>query len=456
MGRSLILRLFFTIWVIYLFHFSPTPCNAPRFVYLTMSLVEQGSVRTDLYHDADLIPYRRHYYISTNPGMSFIAAPFYAIVYHLIYRWVPKTFFLSHETIHFLLAHFVSFASTSALCSALTALLLALFIHKRTQKLWRALLGASLYAFGSIAFFFSTRFNQNIAIAFCSFLMFILIFEPEILPVRKRNIQLIILGFIMGLAIFIDLSIMPFLLVISVPILKRMLSLKNLGRIILGALGPIFVLMVYLYLAFGNPFLPPQAYEKGGAYTLITLPRLKLLVDHLVTPKSGVFLYMPYTILSIWYIIKFWNKHRILGKEEKNIIVLIFLAYLLYASSLKSSIFSLFGPRYMLPVVPFLCLLFALYVGIKESAIAVFLASISFLINIGGAQIGVDTRNIIIHFATFIARGPWLPILNWVKENVTQITGYSPEVLTPYGLFLLMFVCLSVIWIPYFLRKKIA
>ena len=270
MRLSLILRLFFTFWVIYLFHFTPYFCNSSRFVYVTMSLSEQCSVRVNPYYDTDkdLIVYKGHHYISTNPGMSFMAMPFWATVYHLVYRWLPKTFFLSQETMHFLLAEFVSFASTSALYGALTAVLLALFIHKRTQKLWRALLGASLYAFGSIAFFFSTRFNQNIAIALCSFLMFVLIFEPEILPVRKRNIQLIILGFIMGLAIFIDLSIIPFLLVISVPILKRMLSLKDLGRIILGALGPIFALMVYLYLAFGSPFLPPQAYLRG-AYTIV-------------------------------------------------------------------------------------------------------------------------------------------------------------------------------------------
>ena len=443
MRTSLSLRLFFTIWVIFVFHFNPNFCTSSRFVYVAMALSEQCSIRTDGHYDDDSIIYKGHSYISTNPGLSFMAAPFWVTAYHLIYRWLPKTSFLSHDTVHFLLACFVSFVSTSALYGALTALLLALFIYKRTQKLWRALLGASIYAFGSIAFCFSASFNQNIAIALFSFLIFVFIFEPEIIPVRKSNIRLIILGFIIGLAIFIDLSILPFLLVMSMPILKRMHSFNDAGRIILGALGPLLALMLYLYLAFGNAFLPPQSYM-GDAYKgsicWVTLPRLKLLIDHLVTPKSGVFLYMPFTILSIWYIIKFWNKHIILGKEEKNIIVLIFLIYLLYVSSVKASIFNIFGPRYMFPTVPFLCLLFALYVGIKESAIAVLLAGASFLINIGGAQLGSGTGNIFVHFAAFMSRGPWLPILNWEKENASQLTGYTPEILTPYGLFLLMFV----------------
>ncbi len=457
MKRLFVLRLFFSIWLIYLFHFAPFYGGSMRFVYLTMSLAEQGTIKTDAYRDTDIMPHKGHYYINTNPGLSFIATPAWAIVYHLVYRWLPKTSTVRHQAIHFLSAHFVSFAFTSALFGALTALIIALFIYKRTQRLWRALLGTFLYAFGSMAFFFSIRFNQNIAIVFCGFLMFVLIFEPEIISVRKRNIQLTILGFVMGLAMFIDLSILPFLIVMSVPILKRMRSVKDVGYIILCALGPIFSLMLYLYSAFGNPFLPPQAYL-SGVYSIgfygITVPTLKSLLDYLISPKAGLFLYLPYAILSIWYIIKFWNKEKFLGKEEKIIILCTFIAYLLYATSLGSFMYTCFGPRYMLPVVPFVCLLLALYVGKKESTIATFLAGLGFLINIGGAQLGVDTGNVLLHFLLYLSRGPWLPILNWIKDNIAKVSKYSPEILTPYGLFLLMFVCLLVIWMPYFLQKK--
>ena len=104
MRPSLILRLFFTIWVIYLFHFNPNNYNSTRFVYLTMSLSERGSIRIDDYPNTDIMFHRGHYYIETNPGLSFMATPSWAIVYHLIYRWLPKTFFISQETIPALLS----------------------------------------------------------------------------------------------------------------------------------------------------------------------------------------------------------------------------------------------------------------------------------------------------------------------------------------------------------------
>ena len=174
-------RLWASIWLIYVLHFNPVLPGSHRFVYLTRSLVEQHQIDVDPFWTRllDLSVSDGHYYIAANPGLSFLAAPVWTIVY-AAYRHLPETSVFRTETFHFVLCHFVGFIATTALFSSLAAVAVAWFVFVRTRERWRAILGAGLYAFGSITFYHSTGMNQNGVVACIGLCLFILMFEPRV------------------------------------------------------------------------------------------------------------------------------------------------------------------------------------------------------------------------------------------------------------------------------------
>ena len=79
LARSTQVRLFLTLWLVYLVHWSPF---VVRELYLTIALVEHGTVRVDSYVDlhSDLFTLPgRGSFLGNNPGASFLAAvPYWA------------------------------------------------------------------------------------------------------------------------------------------------------------------------------------------------------------------------------------------------------------------------------------------------------------------------------------------------------------------------------------------
>lgn len=88
-ARNTQVRLFLTLWLVYLVHWSPF---IVRELYLTMSLVERGSVRVDpyveLHPDLFSIPGRGSY-LGGNPGASFAATAPYFLALPLIDKVAP-------------------------------------------------------------------------------------------------------------------------------------------------------------------------------------------------------------------------------------------------------------------------------------------------------------------------------------------------------------------------------
>ncbi|MDY7015231.1 MAG: hypothetical protein SVX43_16865, partial [Cyanobacteriota bacterium] len=259
-------RLGVSVWWIYLFHFRHLAAGSDRFVLLTMALVERGSVQLDLYYNnpfykdylGDILLYEGHAYSNINPGLSFLAVPAWAVA-HFFYQFLPLSSGLRQEIIHYFFAHFVSFTLTTALLSALTVWLLAALTTQKTGRRWRGILAGLLYGLGSIAFFFSTRANQNIPVAFIGVYTYVLVFESEFFGKLKSPIRLLSIGFLLGWGPILDITALPLLLVFSIVILiQNRSSPKNLLYVALGAILPILSQAIYHYIAFGNPFLSPS------------------------------------------------------------------------------------------------------------------------------------------------------------------------------------------------------
>lgn len=206
LARRTQVRLFLTLWLVYLVHWSPF---VVRELYLAMSLAERGTVRVDPYVDLhpDLFTMEgRGSFLGNNPGASFVAAVPYWLALPVIDRVAPVRplppdehlslgegyseertnrlkFFRRASELGILMRLAVGALVTSGFCMApLTALgavalmrLLWRMGFTRGAALWMAL----LFGLGTPVFLRAGTLSLNLLVALCSLWAFALLWRPE-------------------------------------------------------------------------------------------------------------------------------------------------------------------------------------------------------------------------------------------------------------------------------------
>jgi hypothetical protein len=434
------LAIFLAAWISYLLHFNPGATGSDRFVALALALVEGRTLRLDAYGAMtdELARGGDHWYLNTNPGMSFLAAPAVALV-HLVAGPAPGGV-TPPASLRFLAVHFAGFATTTAAVGALTCVLLAAVLLQKTGKTGRALLGAALYGLGSNAFFFSTRLQQNVVIAGFAVLVWVLLREY---PGRPSWRGMAAIGFLLGLGLFVDLSIVPLALAVLLALGRERLLASALPPLALGAALPLACLAVYQQMAFGHPIWPAQAYIPREGSVLqegllgLTWPSPARLLPQLVGADCGLFAFMPWAVIVLLPS-RSRGERRWFTSRETVLLGSMTVLYLLWVSILPSFRFCLFGPRYLLPIVPLLACVAILKLDAWPKLGALTLTA-GFLINLAGAQLGIPTDNVAKTIAVYLLRGPWLPVVEWLRTNWPQ----GPQIVTPYGLLMLWVASLA-------------
>ncbi|MCW6038803.1 hypothetical protein K4A83_21390 [Spirulina subsalsa FACHB-351] len=457
-------RLFFTSWLVYLFHFRHLAAGSDRFVLLVRAIVEQRTFRLDAYQTSpffgDVVMSGGHYYSNINPGTAWLGVPFWAIA-NFFYQNIPPASPFRREEIHHFLAHFITTACTSSLLSALAGVFLGLWAYQRSKSQWRGILTVFLYNFCSIAFFYSTRLSQNILIASLSIFVFVLLFKPQILRIKSYKTQLFLIGFILAYGLVIDLTIVPLAGVVLILLFWQNRTYWLVLRYFLfGTIAPVLLLLLYQYLCFGNPFLSASNVflaqeaipEPSVSLALQIFQRSRSLFTYLFSPQAGLFIYMPYFTLAMVYLLHHNHQRLYFKHNEKRYIFGVFIAYSFFLLALPASYlqYTLFGCRYIIPLVPLLCLTFALHFRPPHYHLGIALIALGFLINLAGAQQGYDTDNIIIYTLIYIFRGAWFPLLDWLQTGLPEDFNTLPSVLNPSGIVFLLLLFLMVIWWSYF------
>lgn len=436
------IAIFLAAWVTSLVHFSPAATGSDRYVLLLLAMVEQGTLRIDAYRSmtTELATADGHWYLNTNPGMSFLAAPAWAALQPVA---GPPAGVTVPSSLRFFAAHFAGLATTTAAAGALTCALLAAVLLQVTGRISAALLGAALYGWGSIELFFSTRLQQNVFIAFLATAVWVLLREARGAPSRGT---LAAVGFLLGLGLFVDLSVVPLGLAVLAALAWDRCLLRSLFPLAAGAILPLAGLALYQQAVFGHPLWPAQAYIPREGTVIaegllgLSLPSPARFLPQLVSPGCGLFVFMPWAVLP-FLPGGFRERLRAFAPREVALAASALLFYLLWVGILPSSQFCQFGPRYLLPAVPFLATAAVLALRSWPRLGGALMAT-GFLINLAGAQLGFPTDNAARTVAVWLLRGPWLPVVDWLRAHWPE----GASILTPYGLLLAWLAALAAFW----------
>jgi hypothetical protein len=375
-------RLFWTVVLVYLIHFSP---NVVRETYLAMALGENLTVRVDpyvgLHPDLFEMP-GRGAYINNNPGASMLGAIPYAIARPAIAGLLklkpelarPKppasyddprlnrTRFMNEARargmdVKLALAAASMHVGLMVPLAGLAALVLFRFLRTRLDSSRQALWLTLLYAAGTPILFRSGYLSQNAILAHLVLFAYVLLARPAPGQEGSQARAPWAAGALLGFGVVCDYSGVPLLVAFGWWVLVTS-GIGKAFKFAVGAAVPLTLLLGYQWVAFGNPFFPAQAYMPPTPLSVgwhgIQWPQADLLVRNLFDPRYGLFVFCPLLLAGL--AAPFTMRREEAGyRPELGLIFGASLALYLFNSSVQFAALQWnTGVRYMVPAAPLL------------------------------------------------------------------------------------------------------
>jgi len=392
------LRIFLTCWIIFGLHFAT---DFVREHYLVLSIGDNLSFRLDGYENLhpDIFVTEDHgVHHGANPGASMIAAIPYSIfkpLIDVIHARVLETRQASEKEItavyndprpmrvefyrkvrergldiKFGLTGFVTQFFCMAPLSALSAVVIfSVFVWLGlTYRLstWLAL----IYAVGTPVLFRTAFLNQNLMVGIFALFAFVLLWKPYSQGRLGMRSRYMLAGFFGGLCLLCDYS--GGILMGLLGIYGMILRVREAGFLngvmqslwyVAGMLAPVFLLGLYQYQSFGNPFYPPQHYmppvewiEIG--YQGVGMPQWELLKMLWFDHRFGLFVVAPLLSLAVLVPVLQVRGTNIVPWRETLLILVIFLSVSVFFSTVQYTRLQWnTGIRYLMAIIPLMYIL---------------------------------------------------------------------------------------------------
>lgn len=333
--------------IAYLFFFQifpnfRNPNETSRF-FLTSAIVEDHAVNIDgamkRYGDTkDKSIYNGHFYAAKPIGYSIFAVPFY-------FAFAKITELRDAAVAMWFLRIFVNLIPL-----LMFSVFFFRYMKEKLQLGDKAFLLIIAFLFGTLFFPFAQTFISHVTTGILWFVAFYLIIE------KQDSRSAFLSGAILGLCF-----IMEVLSLIEIGVLGLFLLWKGRNRLFAFCTGAVlFAIPAFIYNAvvFGGPLQWPylhtyypgfQAQNKVG-YVGARLPSLVVLLQLLFGTYRGFFYYMPHLFFGLIGLIR---------EKEKRAASLAALGIVAGNFLFNSGMLAwdggwCFGPRYIIPVIPFL------------------------------------------------------------------------------------------------------
>lgn len=365
------LFVFLLLAVCYGYFYQDPGWNGNSRLGLTFAIVTQGRLTIDSYYNNDASGLSTgdksvnngHYYTDKAIGSSVLAA----VVYYPIYGLIKL---VGHPIAIWIQKYLLTFIVTG-LPSALAGSLIYLFCLYVSKNRFRSLVVTLAIALGTMSFPFSvTFFGHQLAAS----LLFMGFFSIFLINVQTREsalkpAHLFLIGFLLGLALLTDFTtavvVVPLILYYFYLLWKRG-SLTRLLAVLLPALGgliPILIMVAYNQVVYGKLFasgyqyLSNPFYKEAMAHGIMGIgwPQKRVLFYETLHPAQGLLWQSPFLIMAA--VGAYGMLRQKLYRVELALAAAACAAYLL----LNAGYFMWwggysFGPRQIVPMLPFLCI----------------------------------------------------------------------------------------------------
>ncbi len=355
---------------------------------LTYALGDQGSIRIDDYHlnTGDKAYFNGHYYTEKSIGPSLLAVPVYLLfrgamqvtplarlaagnkgpgalptldeVYQKYHLPVPGTPGAGHPAIYHAMAlvvvTFFSVAVLSALLGTVVYLAAARFATRPDDAVWLAL----AFGLGTPAFPYSNQLYQHQAGAFGAFVGFFVLWRVVDRDVSRR--WLWVVGVLFGYAMASEYVLAPIVALVVLWAAPALQPRRDLLRIAAGAAPWIVATAIYDVAAFGTPLPVGYRYSAfAGAFESglfgFSAPSWDSFYLLTFSPYRGLFVLSPFLLLALPGLHGMRRDAR--TRQLALVLLTIAVAFLVYnASYWESTGGDSVGPRYLVPLLPFLTL----------------------------------------------------------------------------------------------------
>lgn len=386
--------LFLTLWSLYaglvnsgnLTEFNLQQMGVQAIVERGTFYVE-GSPTPQLEPQGDVFLYNGHLYAAKQPGQFMLGA----VVYFFLH-WLGITY---QE--NFLLAS----ALVTWLTSGLVTALASVAVYRLAQALvapgvsrWWSVGIALAFALGTTAFpYAGIAHHDAIASAFLVGAFYFVFTLARTLGASHHTQRAFAAGLLLGLTV--TTSVLPFFMVLIVAVYFVSLRYwRVLPVFVSGGLVGILPLLVYDTINFGNPLLLPN-FAGNFSDTFFHLDA-ENFVSKLGFYATFITLYVP----LLWFGISGWALLPKQFRREQFVVLGLFAVLFFYILNIDTTGDCQFGPRYLLPVMPFAALGLVgfnyLAPTMRRVSVGVlFVAGLfSFVVNLAGASYGAMFCNL--------------------------------------------------------------
>jgi hypothetical protein len=384
-GRSVSATLFLLAFLTYAYFYAGAGHNeAARFDTIRAVIVEgRLIVDTFAYNSADLILFNGHHYSSKAPGTAILGLPFFWFFEKILSFTSLPVPIRDHWVVHLTSVFTVSLAA-----ALMVVVLFWLGVRWGATRRDSAVVALTI-GLGTLFFPFATVFfGHSLAAAFLLVGFYqIFAFKQECGSGDVRLRRLMGAGLLLGFSIVIEfpaaIAVGLIYVYAASVLLREPRRWKALGVLVAAGGVGLLPLFAYNLIAFGSPFyLSYSAYTEEGAQAFeahrrgllgVYIPLLEpeawgafigQLLEITIRPLRGLFVKNPVLLLAIPGLI-FFGVRVIRDRREQLpeflLVSALFVSYLGFNAGYGDSIVywgggHSFGPRHVIPMVPFLFL----------------------------------------------------------------------------------------------------
>jgi len=361
----------------------------------SFSVNDSQSVTNPVYSMDDFL-LNGNWYIASPPGLSFFSLPF-VIIGFLMDGYSPfgQVLLFSEAFV--------------ALAGAITAYLMyktsRMFFQEKTSIFLALATG-----FSTLLWPFATYYFQHDVSS-----MFVLLAAYLALKITRnhgsdfRTPLFLACGLAAGCALLVDYVAALLIPVVAIFLLLKTKKFSKVIYFLAGGLAGALTVLAYNLSAFGKIFTTSQNLYDGKPFLSdFSMPILQGLFTNFLSPYRGLFLYCPLTILAP---IGFYLMFKKSAQRSQVVLILAVMLSIVIPYSMWQDVTAgvSFGPRFLIPAIPFLIL--PIGSVIERSLVAKRFAYV--LYSIGAVVNGSAALVSVIH-PNFPTIPPW----------TTQIFGY--------------------------------